>query len=113
MSANSQENKTTIDLEEMHQYATILKMKGKSTEEIKAALLEHGIDEASADTVMEWVKQDTINAIKMRAKRDMLIGALFCLGGWALSFTHFRSAFWVMILFGGIKLFKGFMDHSI
>ena len=111
MSENTQTT-AEADLQKMYQYATILKINGKNIGEIKATLLERGLDETNANTVMEWVEQDVSNALKRGAKRDMLYGVLWCLGGLALTYAHIGLAIWAPILFGGIKLLKGFMNYS-
>jgi hypothetical protein len=42
-----------------------------------------------------------------KAKRDMLYGALWCVGGIIATSAHIGFIFWGAIVFGGIQFFRG------
>ncbi|AYL96801.1 hypothetical protein [Mucilaginibacter celer] len=110
MSENTQT--AAVDINEMYHYAANLQISGKNVREIKAALLERGLDEANTNIVIGWLSEDTSNEVKERAKKDMLYGALWCVGGLVLTFAHIGFIFWGAILFGGIQFFKGVINYN-
>ena len=50
---------------------------------------------------------ETTDARMERANKDMLYGALWCVGGIVGTAAQIGFIFWGAILFGGIQFFKG------
>jgi hypothetical protein len=93
---------------EMYNYAASLSVHGgRNSYEIKNALLERGLDEATADTIVSDIEQAIVDARKKRAQKDMLYGGLWCVGGTVLTLAHIGFIFWGAIIFGAIQFFKG------
>ncbi len=96
-----------LSLDEMQQYAANLYVGGKNSIEVKQALMERGLPENESAAIIEEFEQEITNARKGQAKKDMLYGALWCVGGLALTLADVGFIFWGAILFGGIQFFKG------
>ena len=79
----------------------------KETYEVRDALIAQGIDEPTATTIVDKLEQQINDAKKSRAKKDMLYGALWCVGGIVATVAHIGFIFWGAIIFGGIQFFKG------
>lgn len=92
---------------EIYQYAARLAIGGKNSYEIKCALIEKGIDAQDAYIIAETVEQKILDAKKSRAQKDMLYGALWCIGGLGLTMAHIGFIFWGAILFGSIQFIRG------
>lgn len=46
-----------------------------------------------------------------KANRDILWGAIWCVGGLIGTFANIGYVFWGAIIFGGIQFFKGLMNR--
>lgn len=57
-------------------------------------------------------EQEYISAKKEQAEKDMLYGALWCVGGIIATAAHIGFVFWGAILFGGIQFFKGLLNSK-
>ncbi|MES2776477.1 MAG: hypothetical protein V4722_20030 [Bacteroidota bacterium] len=78
-----------------------------SHQDVQIALVEKGLDAESAATVVTNLGTE-IRAIKKdRAQKDMLYGALWCIGGTVATLAEVGFIFWGAIVFGGIQFFKG------
>lgn len=73
----------------------------------KVALMEKGLDEDSAQTVIKNLEQQINDTKKEQAKSDMLWGAVWCIGGIIATVADFGYIFCGAIVFGGIQFFKG------
>ena len=73
----------------------------KDSQETKIILKEQGLDEESASIVEANLEE------KQKAKKDMLYGALWCIGGIFATVADIGFIFWGAILFGGLQFFKG------
>ncbi|WPV00590.1 hypothetical protein SNE26_02270 [Mucilaginibacter sp. cycad4] len=111
MSENIQTT-TAVDINEMYQYATNLFVGGQNSYEVKTALMTRGLDEGNADYIVQQLDQQINNAHKERAKKDMLYGALWCVGGLVLTLAHIGFIFWGAIVFGGIQFFRGVIAYN-
>lgn len=49
---------------------------------------------------------------KEKAKRDMLFGALWCVGGIIATLADIGFIFWGAIVFGGIQFFRGLINND-
>ncbi|MGI4875414.1 MAG: hypothetical protein ACRYFX_30030 [Janthinobacterium lividum] len=93
---------------QVYDYAANLLVHGnKNNVEVEQALVAKGLDAESAQTVVTNLTTEIGAAKKARAKKDMLYGALWCVGGIALTVAHIGFVFWGAIIFGGIQFFKG------
>jgi hypothetical protein len=99
--------------DEVYNYAAHLLMNDKkSTSETKNALLEQGLDEESASTIIADLEQEIKQAQKKQASNDMLYGGLWFIGGLIATVADFGYFFWGAIGFGGYQFLKGFFYKS-
>lgn len=103
---DTQNNRQAI-VDEMYRYAANLFLGGKNSYEVKSALIERGLDEQNASIVTDTLEQQIVDAKKTKAKKDMLYGALWCVGGTALTMANVGFIFWGAIIFGAIQFIKG------
>lgn len=112
---------TTIESQELiNQHynfaANLLLNQRKSGYETKNALIEQGLSSETASILVEKIEmqiQDAeYEAIQAKAKKDMLYGALWCIGGTVLTLSNIGFIFWGAIVFGGIQFFKGVISYS-
>jgi len=104
------EEPTTITqstFDEMYHYARNLFIMGQNAFEIKAALLARGLDADNAEYIVNMLEQQIVDEKKEKAKKDMLYGALWCVGGLILTLAHIGFIFWGAIVFGAIQFFRG------
>jgi len=87
--------------------ANLLVNENKSATETKNALIDQGLDEESATIVVSNLEQQIKDAKKERANKDMLYGALWCIGGIVATVADIGYIFWGAIVFGGYQFFKG------
>jgi len=80
---------------------------GRSAAEVEQLLQDRGLDAASAGIVVSNLQAQIKDAKNSQAKKDMLYGALWCVGGTALTIADVGFIFWGAIIFGGIQFFKG------
>jgi hypothetical protein len=104
METSDNEQPTQEELEEVFKYAANLLFNEKrSPEETKAILIRRGLDEEGADFVLE-----TLGKAKLeKAKKEMLYGALWCIGGTLATAAQIGFIFWGAILFGTIQFLRG------
>lgn len=106
MEEQKNDHQETID--QVYNYAVNLMVnEKKNPAETKAALITQGLDEESAGIVVSNLEEQLSDAKKERAKKDMLYGALWCVGGIVATAAHIGFIFWGAIIFGGIQFFKG------
>ena len=109
METNQAEQQEAIN--QIYNYAAnLLVTQKKNNYEVKQALIEKGLDENSADIVVENLNNQIATAKKERANKDMLYGALWCVGGIVATAAHIGFIFWGAIVFGGIQFFKGVLN---
>jgi alcohol dehydrogenase class IV len=96
---------------EIYQYAAnMLVHENKSPLEVQNALIAQGLPEETAATVVENLENQIHDAHKEAARKDMLYGALWCVGGTVLTLANVGFIFWGAILFGGIQFLKGLFN---
>lgn len=101
-------NSQQESVNQIYEYAAdLLFNQKKSASETKIALAEQGLDEESATIVVDNIEQQIKDATKERANKDMLYGALWCIGGIVATVADFGYVFWGAIVFGAIQFFKG------
>ena len=85
----------------------LLYFKKKSIDETIAALVDSGIDEEGAITIINNLEREFTVERKKRAEKDILYGALWCVGGLVATAAEIGYIFWGAILFGGIQFVRG------
>jgi hypothetical protein len=55
---------------------------------------------------------DENEAQREQANKDMIYGALWCIGGTIATLSNLGYAFWGAIVFGGIQFIRGFMNRN-
>ena len=85
----------------------LLVNQGLNDVEAERKLVEKGIDAQEAKTVVAQISQQITDAKRERANKDMLYGALWCVGGLIATVADIGYIFWGAIVFGGIQFFKG------
>lgn len=103
--------------EDIYTYAAgLMVQRDQNAYQVKVALLARGLDEASADIVISNLELQIEEARKKRANKDMLYGALWCIGGTVITVATYSAASngggryfvaWGAILYGAIQFFKG------
>jgi hypothetical protein len=92
----------------LYQYAANLLANGKkSGAEVEHLLMLKGLPADSASAVVQELEGPIRAAKKAQAKKDMLHGGLWCVGGTALTMAHIGFVFWGAIIFGGVQFIKG------
>ena len=103
---------------EVYEFAAGLMESGASEQEIQCALTDSGLDRESATIVASNLPRMWSEAIGAAAKREMLYGALWCIGGTAVTVVTYSLAskgapFIVAfgaIIFGAIQFFRGLVQ---
>ena len=91
----------------LYQYAGNLLASGKKGAEVAHLLQLKGLNVESASVVVQELEGPIRAAKNVQAKKDMLHGGLWCVGGTALTMAHIGFVFWGAIIFGGVQFIKG------
>ncbi|TVT39214.1 hypothetical protein FNT36_16275 [Hymenobacter setariae] len=91
----------------LYQYAANLLASGKSSTEVERLLMLKGLAADDASAMVGELENPVQDVRKAQAKKDMLYGGLWCVGGLALTLADVGFVFWGAILFGGIQFIKG------
>src|SRR5689334_14026066 len=91
--------------------ANLLVNENKNAEEVKDALVQKGLSVDAAYTIVRSVEDQISKGHKERATKDMIYGALWCVGGTVATVANIGFIFWGAILFGGIQFFKGLINY--
>ncbi len=109
------ENTTVEQQEAVNQLynfaADMMVNQGKSSDEVKKALLEKGLSQDAAYTIVSNLEVEIRKAKKEQASKDILYGALWCIGGTIATVANIGFIFWGAILFGGIQFIKGLVNY--
>ena len=87
--------------------AQLLLHENKMDVEVIDDLVRQGVDHDTAAAMVANLQNQIYHAKKERARKDMLYGALWCIGGIIATAANIGFIFWGAILFGGIQFFKG------
>ena len=104
------ENQNTMQesVDQIYNYAADLMVNQEKTAfQTKKLLIEKGLSEESASTIITNLESQIKTAQKEAAQKDMLYGALWCVGGIVATAADIGYIFWGAILFGGIQFIKG------
>ena len=107
------QRKEEITVNQIYDYAAnLLVNERKNSGEVIDILVEKGIEEANATIVVENIEMQIKQGKKERANKDMLYGALWCIGGTVLTVAHVGYIFWGAIIFGGYQFIKGLVNSN-
>lgn len=105
------ENKEQLSEEEIvnqvYNYAAQLMVDGKPAYKIRTELEEKGLSKEVAAEIVLNLETQFNQAKNSQAKKDMIYGALWCVGGTVLTLAGIGLIFWGAILFGAIQFLKG------
>jgi hypothetical protein len=105
---------------QIYDYAATLMFKHeKSAQETKLALINEGLDSESASIVVSNLEQQLRDVQKDEARNDMVKGALWTIGGVAITWATYSAASgggtyvitWGAIIFGAIQFFRGLINY--
>ena len=91
---------------------------GMSNSQIETMLVDKGLDEETAATVVGNLDQMRSEAASSAGKKNMLFGALWCIGGIVVTAATYSAASgggsyvvaWGAIVFGAIQFFRGLIQ---
>ena len=98
--------------------ANLMVEEKKSPIETLSALIDEGLDKESAIIVINNIEQQIKDAEKARANKDMLYGALWCIGGIIVTVVTYSIAegggiyfvAWGAVLWGAIQFIQGIIN---
>jgi hypothetical protein len=100
-------SEATTDTQSHHYIVAekLLKEHGKTTDEVRAMLVDKGLSYEEACKIVDSFGYKSEE--KKNGNKDMLFGALWCIGGTVLTISNTGYIFWGAIVFGAIQFFKG------
>jgi hypothetical protein len=113
-----QEHSEEEIVREVYEFAAQQMEEGLSEGQIRVLLTENGLDHESAAIVVTNLTRMRSEAIGAAGKREMLYGALWCVGGTAVTIGTYAAAFkggpfiiaFGAIIFGAIQFFRGLVQ---
>jgi len=107
-------------IQAVYKYAGDLVKAGQSAAQVETKLMAIGLDRAFAASVVRNVFSIRTRAIQDTAKRKMFNGALWCIGGLAVSAVNFSLAgegeglilAGAVIIFGAIQILRGLLQYT-
>jgi uncharacterized protein (UPF0335 family) len=87
--------------------ANLLFEEKQNKKEVINALITHGIDAEWAKTVVS----NLLSSKNERARKDMIYGLLWCIGGAIATVADIGYIFWGAIIFGGLQFLKGLFSY--
>ncbi|UII33070.1 hypothetical protein LVD17_04415 [Fulvivirga ulvae] len=109
---NTQHDQAQLINQVYEHTAHLLVTEKRTPSEVTDILVGKGIPHDSATQIVNQLVNQVELAKKERAKKDMLYGALWCVGGIAATASGIGLIFWGAILFGGIQFVKGLANMS-
>lgn len=102
-------------IQAVYEHAANLLMEGKSRHQIEADLMDKGLDQESASVVVTNLKNMKKEAEAGQGSKNMLFGALWCIGGIVVTAATYSAASgggtyvvaWGAIVFGAVQFFIG------
>lgn len=108
-------------VEQIYVYASDLIIRQNRPDyEVVHLLKDKGLNEPNAQMIVDKIVNQVNDARRSKAKKDILYGALWCVGGIIITVGTYSAASngggsyvitWGAILFGGIQLFKGIINY--
>ena len=118
-----EENSTRQNPQEMVEQvyeltANLLFKQKKTTVETKQILIQQGLTAEAADAIISNLQQQRKQAKNKAARKNMLHGILWCVGGLLVTLLTYNMAeeggryvvAWGAVIFGAYQFFKGFMQ---
>ena len=104
----------------VYQYGASLVKAGLSPSQIESKLMEKGLDQATASIVVKNLFTLRSKVVNEAARKNMLYGALWCIGGIVTTVWTYAAASgdgtyivaWGAIIFGAIQFFRGFSQYN-
>lgn len=92
----------------------------KSAHQTRKILIENGLDAEIAQTVVSKLDTQISKAKKEKANKDMIFGALWCVGGLIVTIVTYQAASgggsyivaWGAIIFGAVQFIRGMINAS-
>lgn len=116
MTENQQtQNPSQEALEQIYNFAANqLAKQERRSQEVINMLVEKGIDAETAKEIVRDIKRK-IDAAKEAqneaANKDMMWGAIWCIGGIIATVANLGYVFWGAIVFGGFQFFQGMANR--
>jgi hypothetical protein len=104
---NNELEKQAIMKELVKYAADLYIMQDKNSYEVKQALMEKGMSEESALSLIEALDDKIEKSENGAHNNNILIGGLIFFAGLVATFAHLGYVFWGAIVFGGIQFFRG------
>lgn len=101
--------------------ANLLLNHNKNSYEVKTSLMAKGVEEKDAVYIIDRLEQQIDDARKKKANKDMLYGALWCIGGTIVTVYSYSAASegggrymvaWGAIIFGGVQFVRGLIAST-
>jgi len=95
--------------QQLYDYAAnLMFVQKKSMREARKLLIEEGVDSKIANVIVQKLSGEK----QKQANKDMMIGALFCIGGIVATIANLGYVFWGAIVFGAIQFFRGMSNNQ-
>lgn len=109
MKNNQNFQQETID--NIYEYAADLLLNVKmSKPEVVQILIRKGISKESAKNIVHNIALQYRGTDEDSANKNILFGALWCIGGIVATVADLGYIFWGAIVFGAIQFFRGIAD---
>lgn len=108
------ENAQQEEIKDIYQYASDLKnIQNKNPFEVRKILIEKGVSPETATAVSESLNGNTDGGSGLKdGTKDMIFGALWCIGGTVLTLSNIGYIFYGAIIFGAIQFIKGLVNSQ-
>ncbi|MDP6634437.1 MAG: hypothetical protein QGG42_06040 [Phycisphaerae bacterium] len=105
----------------VYTYAAEQMKKGVSDRRVESMLVEEGLDQEAAAVVVANLSRMRAEAVGEAGRRNMLYGALWCIGGIVVTAATYSAASgggtyvvaWGAIVFGAIQFFRGLFQGGV
>ena len=105
---NSPQATPHLDGQQLYDYAQhLLLEQQQSVYEVRQALVERGLDIDRAQNVLTAIEDDLRHAEKERARRDVLFGSLWLVGGLIAVAAQVHVVFWGAVAVGVVLFGRG------
>jgi len=112
---NTAQPAAPVSIGNPYDYATTLLSQGKPPGQIKEMLVLAGVEQNKANEVVDTLvkeKRENERAPKSGGgTKDMVVGALWCIGGTIMTIADVGYIFWGAIVFGVIQFIGGAMKN--
>ncbi|NJN78960.1 MAG: hypothetical protein HC803_12100 [Saprospiraceae bacterium] len=96
-------------LQQIYDYAANLMFNEKKSErETRKQLVDNGVESKLANAIVNQVGEEKQKA----ANKDMIWGAIWCVGGIIATLSNLGYVFWGAIAFGGFQFFRGVVANN-